>query len=333
MDDQAVHEPGEPVEHVVDGEERVGQHDALRRRVRDIPLVPESDVLEPDERVRPHDARDPAKSLGRDRVALVRHGRRALLAAPERLLDLAHLRPGEMADLGGEPVERGGEQSERREQLGMPVALQDLGRARGGLEAELLTGHALDVRLGRGVRADGSGELAHSQALDRMDEAFAVAIERECPPGELEPERRRLGMDTVGAAHAQRLPVLLGAGHDCVERPVERLEHDCAGILDGQRQRRVEHVRGGQPVVEPATLLSEPCRDCVDEGRDVVIRLALDLGHALGARDDGMLANRHRHSRSTAPTWTQPSSAASSTSSHRRSFSPSDQIWLMAGRE
>ena len=46
--------------------------------------------------------------------------------------------------------------------------------------------------------------------------------------------------------------------------------------------------------MEPATFLAEPCRDCVDEGRDVVIRLALDLGHALGRRDDGVLANRRR---------------------------------------
>ena len=112
--DEPLDEPGEAVEHVVDGEERVGQDDPLGRRVRDVALVPERDVLEPDERVGPHDARDPADALGRDRVALVRHRRRALLAAAERLLHLAHLGAGEVADLGREAVERRGEQARAR---------------------------------------------------------------------------------------------------------------------------------------------------------------------------------------------------------------------------
>ena len=76
------------------------------------------------------DAREPADPLGDDRVALVRHRRRALLPAPERLLDLAHLGAGEVADLEREPLERGGDERERAEQLGVPVALDDLRRAR-----------------------------------------------------------------------------------------------------------------------------------------------------------------------------------------------------------
>ena len=291
-DDEPLDEPREPVEHVVDGEERVGQDDALGRRVRDVALVPEGDVLEPDERVRPHDAREPADALGGDRVALVRHRRRALLAAPERLLDLAHLGAGEMPDLGREAVERRGEERERGEQLRVAVALEDLRRARRGLEAEPLARDPLDLRLGRGVGADGAGELADAQSLDRALEPLAVAVERERPAGELEPERRRLGVDAVRAPHAQRLAVLLGPHDDGAEGPVEALEHERARFLHGERERRVEHVGRGEPVVEPASLLAEPLRDGVDEGGDVVVRLALDLGHALGRRRDGPLADR-----------------------------------------
>jgi hypothetical protein len=64
-----------------------------------------------------------------------------------------------------------------------------------------------------------------------------------------------------------------------------------------------------------------------------VVRLALDLGHALGRRQDDALADRRDILCETVPTSAQPSSAASSTSSQRRNFSPSDQMWLMAGRE
>ena len=63
--DEPFDEPGEAVEHVVDREEGVRQHDALRRRVRDVALVPERHVLEPDDRRGPHDAREPADPLGR----------------------------------------------------------------------------------------------------------------------------------------------------------------------------------------------------------------------------------------------------------------------------
>ena len=50
VDDEPVDEPREAVEHVVEGEEGVGEDDALGARVRDVALVPERDVLEPDRR-------------------------------------------------------------------------------------------------------------------------------------------------------------------------------------------------------------------------------------------------------------------------------------------
>ena len=55
-------------------------------------------------------------ALAGDRVALVRHRRRALLAAAERLLRLAHLGALQVADLGREPVERRAEHGQRAEQ-------------------------------------------------------------------------------------------------------------------------------------------------------------------------------------------------------------------------
>ena len=111
--DEAVDEPGEALEHVVEREERVGDHDALGRRVRDVALVPERDVLEPDERVRAHDAREAADPLGDDGVPLVRHRRRALLALAERLLHLGDLGAREMPDLERERVERRRDDRER----------------------------------------------------------------------------------------------------------------------------------------------------------------------------------------------------------------------------
>ena len=200
--------------------------------MRDVALVPEGDVLEADERVRPHDAREPADPLGDDGIPLVRHRRRALLAAAERLLYLADLGAGEMPDLEREGVERGRDDRERREELGMAVALEDLGRGGRGLEAEPLAREPLELGIGRRVRADGARELADAHPLECPRDSLAAARQLEGPADELEPERRRLRMDAVRAADLQRLAVLLGARHDDREGVVEPLEDQGAGLAD-----------------------------------------------------------------------------------------------------
>jgi len=70
---------------------------------------------------------------------------------------------------------------------------------------------------------------------------------------------------------------------DRTERTLERLEHDCAGVADLERERRVDDIRRGQPVVEPAALLAEIRRDAVDEGGQVVPGELLPLGNGLRA--------------------------------------------------
>ena len=174
----------------------------------------------------------------------------------------------------------------------MAVALEDLRRARRGLEPEPLAGDPLDLRVGRGVRADGAGELADPHPFERPGDARAIALEGEGPAGELETEGRRLCVDAVGAADRQRLAMLLGARHDGGEGAVDPREDQRAGIADLERERGVEDVRRRQAVVEPAPLLAEPLGDGVDERGDVVVGPRLDLRDALGRRNDGARANR-----------------------------------------
>ena len=52
--------------------------------------------------------------LGEDRVALVRHGARALLARVERLFGFQHLGALQVADLGRQPLDRGGDDAPAR---------------------------------------------------------------------------------------------------------------------------------------------------------------------------------------------------------------------------
>src|SRR5262245_51180523 len=157
-----------------------------------------------------------ADPLGDDRVALVRHRRGALLTAPERLLHLAHFRAREIADLESEPLERGGKKRKRGEERCMSIALEDLGRARRRLQAERLTGNSLHPGRGRRVRPDRAGELSDAHTLQSGFDPFAIPRKLEGPAGELEPERRRLCVDSVRTPDRERETMLFRSGDDRV---------------------------------------------------------------------------------------------------------------------
>ena len=124
-------------------------------------------------------------------------------------------------------------------------------------------------------------------------EAVEVAVGLEGEAGEAQAEGRRLGVDAVGAADAERVAVLqrpldqgvavgAGAGQDHLAR-----------LAQLQRQRRVEHVGGGQPVVDPAPVLADRGGDHVDEGGDVVVGHLLALVDRLD-REGGVRPRRLR---------------------------------------
>ena len=102
-----------------------------------------------------------------------------------------------------------------------------------GSSPSALAGDPLDLGVDRRVLADGAGQLPDAKRRrSRASTPLPVAIERERPAGELEPERRRLGVNPVRAAHAERLAVLLRAGDDDVERAVDPGEDERPCLLD-----------------------------------------------------------------------------------------------------
>src|SRR5205814_2226777 len=110
--------------------------------------MPQRHVLERGLRVRSQDPSETGDLLGFDRVALVWHRARTLLPARERLLDLGDLRAGEMANLGGEPLESRAGEGDRLQQLRVAIASHDLSRDGLGRQAEPAKHAALEA--GRG---------------------------------------------------------------------------------------------------------------------------------------------------------------------------------------
>ena len=110
------------------------------------------------------------------------------------------------------------------------------------------------------------------------------AVELERPAGELEAEGRRLGVHAVRPPDADVVAVPLRPLDDRVLGPLEPRQQELAGRADLKRESSVDDVGRGQSVMNPASVRPDLGRDGVHERGQVVLRLALELGDALGAR-------------------------------------------------
>ena len=163
----------------------------------------------------------------------------------------------------------------------------------------------------------------------------AVAVELERPAGELPAERRRLGVDAVRAADADRAAVLLGAAHDGVERAVEpgedqlrRRPGSAARARCRRRPRRSGRSAPSGPPGRAARRRRRRTRRCRGRSSARSRRRARRVGGDRALRGS---PRRPRPGRRRARP--SASSAASSTSSQRASLPSSDQIRLISGRE
>ncbi len=143
-------------------------------------------------------------------IFLVRHRGGAFLALGERLLELEHLGLLEVADLGRELVQAGAEQGQRRDDLGVPVALQDLGRYPGGGEAQFVQRGHFHPRVEVDVGSDRARDAADTDRLQGPPQPLLVALHLLVPDENFDAEGDRLGVDAVGPAHHHRLFVLPG---------------------------------------------------------------------------------------------------------------------------
>src|SRR5262249_58376312 len=150
-----------------------------------------------------------------------------------------------------------------------------------------------------GEGTDSVRDLPDAHLFPRLGEAADLAANFSVPVGELETESRRFGVYSVGAADADGVTELLGAG---AENMVQRLEAsgDRSGsLLDLEGLRGIDHVVGGEAVVEPPGGLGlAGCRhlfgDRSGEGDDVVLHVALDFLDAAGVEGGVLLQSLGR---------------------------------------
>ena len=191
-----------------------------------------------------------------------------------------------------------------------------------GLEPEALAREPLELRVGRGVGADRARELSDAHRLERSREAPARRGRAR------RPSRRASRPNVVGSActpcvrpmqmSSRCSPRLL---EDRVLRPLEPRQQERACRADLERERRVDDVGRGQPVMNPAPVRARrrPRRRPRDAARSCCVsRSSSATRSGLGGCARSRISATT--SAGTAPSSAQASRAASSTSSQRASL-------------
>src|SRR6266404_2295732 len=128
--------------------------------MRNIAFMPERDVLKSHDAVRAHDPSHPANALGEDRVTLMRHGARSLLAFFEFLLRFAHFGPLPVTNLQSELVQRRSDNGQGAEVLRVVVALNNLRRNGSRFDSQPGANLFLDLRIEMRKSADCSADFS-----------------------------------------------------------------------------------------------------------------------------------------------------------------------------
>ncbi len=240
--------------------------------------------------------RGPGRRSARvDRVPLVGHGRRALLALAEgssasRTSVRCRWRISSAIFSSDEPPRPG------REELGVAVALTIWVETGAGVRpSRAQTRSSTSGEVGEG--ADRARDLADGDARGRARRRVAVAVDLGVPQQQLEPERGRLGVHAVGAPDHRGVLVLDGAAPEhsaqCGPGALEQLAGRRAATHSPCRRRRTRSGRSERSA-RPARAFGEGR----GERDHIVAGGPLDLVDALGkGRVDGPPVARWRLAR------------------------------------
>ena len=147
-----------------------------------------------------------------------------------------------MADLGRKPFRRRGDDGERRKVHGVTVARDDLGRDRLRRQPHLLGHVGFNAWIDAGVGSNRARNRAGGHLLTRGNHALSGARKLGVCIGELEAERRGLGMDPMAAAYGGCHLVLERTLLECGEELVEVSDEKVGGARELDAEAGIEHV-------------------------------------------------------------------------------------------
>ena len=199
MDDHAADDTRESAQHVVERDETVWENHTLDRRVRDVALVPQRDVLERRLRVCSNNARKTTNLFRGHRIAFVGHRRRTLLAGGEGLFDFADFGALQVTHFKRDLLHRRCNNCKSREEFGVAVALNYLSRDGRRLQRELCANPLFDLGIEMREGANRPRYLAVIDHFTSTAKSFLIALVLGVIDRQHQTERRRLGVHAVSA--------------------------------------------------------------------------------------------------------------------------------------
>ena len=171
-----------------------------------------------------------------------------------RLLDLAHLGAGQVADLGGDQLDRGAHRGAGVEVLGVAVAGDHLG-GRHRVRARAPRRRGPRPRGRCWSRCPTAPESLPTATRPRaVAQPLAVPVGLQGPQGELGPEGRGLGVHAVGAPGHGDVDELAAPGPPAPPPARRGGQQQVGGRGQGGAQGGVDDVRGREAVVDPRAL-------------------------------------------------------------------------------
>src|SRR5436309_14009885 len=245
--------------------------------MRNLALVPERNVLESGLRIRAHHARQPADLLAGDGIPLVRHRRRSFLFFAEILFRFADFGALKMANLGSDFFERAGYHGKSGQISRMAVALNDLRRNCGGFQSKARADFFLQLRAEMGEGANRPGELSYAHVLRCVLKTRDIALRFGIPVGQLDSKSNRLGVHTVGAADHGRVFEFPGTAFQDLGELLKTRADDFRSLTNEQSLSGINHVVGGQSVMEPARFRAHDLSDSRRKSDNIMAHFGFDL--------------------------------------------------------
>ena len=121
------------------------------------------------------------------------------------------------------------------------------------------------------MRTNGATDSADRHRVAGRFEAGAVAPHLIDPDAEFETEGRRLGVDAMRAARAERVTVLHGLAFEDDGKGLDVLQQQIGGVAQLEAGGSVPDVGAGEPEVHVSAFLTEGFGNGAEEGGDVVV--------------------------------------------------------------
>ena len=234
--------------------------------------MPQGDILKGRHGIAAHQPGQTGQVLAQHRVALMRHGRGALLAGMEELLRFAHFGALQVAHLGCQALNAAGHHGEGREEGRVAVTRDDLGADGFDRQAEFFGDEGLDPRIHTGKSANGAGDGAAGDFGAGRLQPRQIAGELGIMAGEFQAKGGGFGMNAVAAANGGGVFMFQRPGPQGCQQGLDALDQQIgrAGELHGQGC--VQHVGTRHALMHETGILANALGHPGEEGDDVMPR-------------------------------------------------------------